>query len=133
MSTGLEQKHVRNTGITERKEKKSVRPRVTYKAERRKTRTLFPSLRTNHVRERKGKKEKERTNADNRAIFRLFVLCGNGRWTEEDECEEEEEGKGERGEEARGLCPRWTGHVEGQVEVRRAFEPIFYIRKGHVV
>lgn len=93
-----------------------------------KARTLFPSLRVNHIRERKGEREKERTNADNLAIFRLFVLCGNGRWTEGDEGDEEEEGKGEGREEAGGVCPRWTGHVERKESWSETrLEPIFYM------
>jgi len=66
-----------------------------------------------HIRERKRrerKRKKGRTNTDNSAIFGLFILCRNGRWTEYDECDEEEECKGEKGEEAGGVFPRWTGH-----------------------
>jgi hypothetical protein len=40
------------------------------------------------MRERKEERERERTYTDDGAIFRLFVLCGNGRWTEEDEGDE---------------------------------------------
>jgi hypothetical protein len=59
---------------------------------------LFPSLREKIILEKEKERKRGRTNANNGAIFRLFVVRGNGRWTEEDEGEEEEEGKGERRE-----------------------------------
>jgi hypothetical protein len=76
---------------------------------------VVPKSKMNHIRERKKEKEKEkkgRTNTDNSSIFRFFILCRNGRWTEGDEGDEEEEDKGEGGEEARGMFPRWAGHVQ---------------------
>jgi len=64
-------------------------------------------------REQKEKKKRERrTNTDDGSIFRLFVLCRDCGGTEEDEGEEEEESEGEPREEAGGVRPRWTRHVE---------------------
>lgn len=92
------------------------------------TRTLFPNLRKemNHVRgkSKDGGKEMKwggtRTDTNDCSIFRLFILCGNGGWTEEDEGEEEEESEGEPREEAGGVRPRWTRHVVKRKKIGRA-------------
>jgi hypothetical protein len=80
------------------------------------------------------------TNADDRSILRFFILCGNRRWTEEDDGEEDEESEGQPREEASGVRPRWTRHVgEGKEKkvLRLAGESqknlYIFILDGHVV
>lgn len=74
-----------------------------------------------------------RTNTNYGAIFRLFILCGNRRWTEKDESEEEEESERQPGEEASGVRPCWTRHDGGR-ELRVQSETRFnnFYGPGHV-
>ena len=61
--------------------------------------------------ERKG--HETRTNTNYRAILGLFIVGGDGRRTEKDEGEEEEESERQARDEASCMRPCWTRHVEG--------------------